>query len=54
VSINIQESKNVPLKAMKQACSVFLSFFLSFFGLDTSAKFVLHVSYIKINAKNKE
>jgi hypothetical protein len=53
VFINIQESKTVPLKAMKQACPVFLSFFL-FVVLDTSAKFVLHVSYIKINAKNKE
>ena len=37
---------------MKQACSVFLSFFL-FVVLDTSAKFVLHVSYNKINVKKK-
>jgi hypothetical protein len=32
VFINIQEGKTVFLKAIKQACPVFLSFFLSFCG----------------------
>jgi len=41
---------------MKQAyssLSLFISFFI-FVVLDPSAKFVLHVSYIKIEAKTKE